>query len=266
MSHILSAGLRRLLLAALAVCLPASGALALSLSTVSRPDTDSLLLQFAKPGAYPLISRTGPAEISLTFPPGVLSPEDKPEGVDFGASQFIEGVRLSGDTLAVRLKTDAFGFVGWPQGESELKLQVYRDPAGANWRPPAGNQEPQTTSPPRDGAAPPKAASSLTLPVTPPNNKPGPLELPPLPASLGQGGGPAPAAPSGAASGGEAAKEPFYAVPYSLRATAMQVPAEKAPTLRPSGMEPPAAPPAAKTPSLADGASPPPAQGGGGAG
>ncbi|WP_300158913.1 tetratricopeptide repeat protein [Solidesulfovibrio sp.] len=267
MSHILSAGLRRVLLAALAVCLPASGALALSLSTVSRPDTDSLLLQFAKPGAYPLISRTGPAEISLTFPPGVLTPEDKPEGVDFGASQFFESVRLSGDTLAVRLKTDAFGFVGWPQGERELKLQVYRDPAGANWRSPTGSQEPQTTSPPRDEAPPPKAASSLTLPVTPPNNKPGPLELPPLPATLGQGGAPAaPAAASGGVPGGEAGKEPFYAVPYSLRATAMQVPPEKAPTLRPIGMEPPAAPSATKTPSVADGAPAVPAQGGGGAG
>lgn len=265
MSHSLSAGFRLLLLTALAVLLPAGGALALSLSTVSRPDTDSLLLQFAKPGIYPLVSRTGPAEISLTFPPGTLTPEDKPEGVDFGASQFIEGVRLAGDTLVVRLKTDAFGFVGWPQGERELKLQVYRDPAGANWRPPADAQGAQTTYPPRD-EAPAQQSAALKLPVTPPNNKPGPLELPPLPPSLGQGGV-APAAPAGTASGAQKAgepKEPFYAVPYSLRATAMHVSPEKSPTLRPSGMEP-LTPPSARAPSAA-GDAPVVAQGGSGAG
>ncbi|WP_428560168.1 MAG: tetratricopeptide repeat protein [Solidesulfovibrio sp. DCME] len=227
----------RLLAAVLAVLAPVTGAYALSVSTVSRPDTDSLILQFAKPGAYPLIARTGPAEISLTFPPGTLAGEDKPDNVDFSASPFIEGLRLSGDTLAVRLKTDAFGFVGWPQGEKELKLQVYRDPAGANWSPPAAPAGQDTMSPPRE--KPPVGGSALTLPVTPPNNKPGPLELPPLPASLGQppGTAAAPAATVPATAAKEAPKEPFYAVPYSMRATAMRVAPDKSPTLRPIGLD-----------------------------
>lgn len=233
MSPSLRAVLRRLLPAVLAVLLPASGALALSVSTVSRQDTDSLILAFGKPGSYPLIARTGPAEITLTFPPGTLAGEEKPENVDFTASQFIEGVQLAGDKLRVRLKTDAFGFVGWPEGERELKLQVYRDPSGAKWKPAPDASGEQTTSPPRE-PAPAKPASSLTLPVTPPNNKPGPLELPPLPP------GPAASPPSGrdaSRAAHEPAREPFYAVPYLLRATAMRVPPDKSPTLRPVGMD-----------------------------
>ncbi len=261
MSRPLRALLRRLLPAVLAVLVPATGALALSVSTVSRPDTDSLLLQFGKPGAYPLITRTGPAEISLTFPPGTLAAEDRPEGVDFGASQFIEGLRVNGDTLAVRLKTDAFGFVGWPQGEKELKLQVYRDPSGANWAPPAGSPGQDTTSPPREKPA--ASGSALTLPVTPPNNKPGPLELPPLPAGLGRPPETAAAPAAPAAAPRDAAKEPFYAVPSSIRATAMRVGPDKSPTLRPVGLDS-LAPSGAKAESAAAGAAAP--TGGSGAG
>jgi TolA-binding protein len=239
----LRAAVRRILCAAILAILPASAALALSVATVTRPDTDSLILQFAKRGSYPAIVRTGPAEITLTFPPGTLAEEQKPEGVDFSASKLVEGLRLTGDKVVVRLKTDAFGFVGWPEGEQGLKLQLYRDPAGANWTPQSTMTGPGTTSPPVNTTAAP--ASALTLPVTPPNNKPGPLELPPLPPSLTAQ--PAPAAAQGAAAGAPAdsgtaqgGREPFYAVPYSLRATAMHVSAEKSPILRPAGMDAPA--------------------------
>ncbi|MFP5258039.1 MAG: tetratricopeptide repeat protein, partial [Acidobacteriota bacterium] len=227
------AGIRRFLLAALLVVLPAVTAQALSVSTVTRADTDSLLLHFSKRGAYPAIARTGPAEISLTFPPGSLADEPPPPAADFHSSRLLEGVRVEGDTVLVRLKSDAFGFVGWPEGEQGLKLQVYRDPAGANWTPGAAGASPNTTWPPVEAAA--KPASSLTLPVTPPNPNPGPLQLPPLPPTLAS-----PAPPAEAPSG--AAKEPFYAVPSSMRATALRVGADKSPLLRPAGLEPAAAP------------------------
>ena len=69
---ILRAGFRHFLLGlATLIVLPTGGALALSVSSVTRPDTDSVILQFAKPGVYPNITRTGPAEISLAFPPGM---------------------------------------------------------------------------------------------------------------------------------------------------------------------------------------------------
>lgn len=227
--------------------------MALSVSTVTRPDTDSLILQFAKKGAYPVIARTGPAEISLTFPPGTLEGEKKPEEVDFKSSRLIEDVRLSGDTVLVRLKTDAFGFVGWPEGEGGVKVQVYRDPAGARWTPPQG--EANTTWPPAEESN--KVGSALTLPVTPPNNKPGPLELPPLPPALS-----APPAPGvrasvqpSAAAGSEAQgpREPFYAMPNSLRATALRVDADKAPVLRPGGLAPSLPPQAEVVPSQGGG-------------
>lgn len=246
MSLTLRAGLRCLLFAALFVACSQGLARALSVSTVTRPDTDSLILQFAKPGSYPTIARTGPVEVTLTFPPGTLAKEEKPEAVDFKSSRLIEGMREDGDTLVVRLKTDAFGFVGWPQGEQELKLQVYRDPAGANWTPSPPAAALNTTSPPRENATPP--ASAVTLPVTPPNNKPGPLHLPPLPASLDgkteardqqRPGGPLPAPDSAAKAEAAGSKEPFYAVPYSLRATAMHVAPDKSPMLRPTGMDAP---------------------------
>ncbi len=251
MSPRLAALWRLLLLAACLAALSAKPAWALSVSTVTRPDTDSLIVQFAHKEAYPAIARTGPSEITLTFPPGVLANETKPENVDFKSSRLIEDMRLAGDAVVVRLKTDAFGYVGWPDGEQALKLQIYRDPAGANWSP--GQAEGQgTTSPP--AAAPAAAGPAVTLPVTPPNNKPGPLELPPLPPAVAQPPAASPAAPSPGADG---AKEPFYAVPYSLRATALRVPPEKSPTLRPAGSS--GAGPLAEAPKAGEAASTGPA-------
>lgn len=221
---------RILLLAVVLAVLPDRATLALSVSTVTRADTDSLIVQFAPAGIFPSISRTGAREITLNFPPGSLADEKKPENVDFGSSRLVEDLRLTGDTMVVRLRTDGFGYVGWPDGEHAVKLQIYRDPAGANWSP-AGQS---TTSPP---AGPPVASSAVTLPVTPPNNKPGPLELPPLPPALA-----APVSgPAGGPSAPLAAKEPYYAVPYSLRAQALHVPPEKSPILRPAGLDMPAA-------------------------
>lgn len=217
---------RVLLLTACLAVLPVRTALALSVSTVTRPDTDSLIVTFGPAGLFPSIARTGAREITLTFPPGSLAAEKSPEGADFTSSRLIDNLRLSGDKVVVRLRTDAFGYVGWPEGEHALKLQVYRDPAGANWTPAGSASATRPPGPPREGA------SALTLPVTPPNNKPGPLELPPLPPALsGPEGVKGPAAPA------PAAKEPYYAVPYTLRAEALRVPPEKSPTLRPAGME-----------------------------
>ena len=226
----LRAAFGRLLLAALLAALSAGPAAALSVSTVTKADTDSLLLQFSKRGGYPTITRTGPVEISLVFPPGGLGGEAPPGPADFNSSRLLEGVRLEGDAVIVRLKSDAFGFVGWPEGEQGLKLQVYRDPAGANWSAGAASATPNTTWPPAEPPAV-KPASALTLPVTPPNPKPGPLDLPPLPPSLTP-----PAAEPAKAGRGEAAKEAFYAVPSSMRATALRVSPDKAPVLRPDGM------------------------------
>ena len=216
---------RVLFLAACLAVLPVRTALALSVSTVTRPDTDSLIVTFGPAGLFPTIARTGAREVTLTFPPGSLAAEKSPEGLDFGSSRLVDNLRLTGDKVVVRLRTDAFGYVGWPEGEHALKLQVYRDPAGANWTPGGGPDASPLAGPPRDGGP------ALTLPVTPPNNKPGPLELPPLPPALAApDAGKAPAAPA-------AAKEPYYAVPYTLRAEALRVPPEKSPTLRPAGME-----------------------------
>jgi len=219
---------RILVLAAFLAVLPDRALLALSVSTVTRADTDSLIVQFGMAGAFPGITRTGPREITLRFPPGSLKDEKQPEGVDFASTRLIDNVRLSGDTVVVGLRTDGFGYVGWPEGEHALKLQIYRDPAGANWTPGGAS----TTTPP---AGPPAASPAVTLPVTPPNNKTGPLELPPLPPSL-------PASDKAGVQGASAAspvREPYYAVPYSLRAQALRVPPEKAPILRPGGLDKP---------------------------
>ena len=78
MSLTFRAVIRRLFLAVLLAVLPAATAQALSVATVTRADTDSLILQFSRRGSYPTIVRTGPAEISLTFPPGALTDEAPP--------------------------------------------------------------------------------------------------------------------------------------------------------------------------------------------
>ena len=66
---------RRLLFAAFLAVLPAATAQALSVATVTRADTDSLILQFSKRGTYPTIARTYKDQIALVEATGKAQPD-----------------------------------------------------------------------------------------------------------------------------------------------------------------------------------------------
>ncbi len=213
---------------------------AVSYSFTTKADQDTLNVVFDAPGVFPTIVRTGPRQIALQFPPGAVSPPKMEEAINFKQSRFIESVVVAGNRILITCNTNQFGFVGWPAGEEELKLQIYRDPMGANWTPPTekktGEPQPQTPKPEAAGPAPNADIPTVTE-----------LDLPP-PAD-GSGDGPAAsgavAAPPSSGSGPaalpdlpkltEPAREPFYAANYAVRSKISKAGPDAAVVLRPNG-------------------------------
>ncbi|MDQ7833418.1 MAG: tetratricopeptide repeat protein [Desulfovibrionaceae bacterium] len=242
----LFAGSLRLLLLAALLAAPARSVWAVTYSFTTKSDMDTLSLGFSPHAGYPTVTRTGVREISLIFPPEAGELSAPPDTLDFSQSRFIEGVRRIPNGLAVILRSDAVGFVGWPAGEGGLKLQIYRDPQGAKWTPaspvppapppaaPAGGQPPvpRETSP---GGKQNVDLPPLTQP--PPDTRgppapPGPQGpgLPPLPAEM-EAAAPVdtPTPPPGTP------REPFFSVPHSLRAGVERAGPAEATVLRPDG-------------------------------
>lgn len=267
MNPTLVAALARLLLL-LALLLPTGRfsllapdeALALELSFTTRPDNDNLSFVFATPGAFPTVTRTGPRELSLARPPGAARETLSDKRIDFRQSRFIEDVRQADGGLSVRLKTDQFGYVAWPEGENALKIQIYRDPQGANWRPPARTEGAEAapspdTAKPAVEAAPVRQRIEPPRASTPPDPTPRKAELPELPTlealvaetaapappgapvSPPGGAGTSPTRPAGQAGPDPAAgpKEPFFAVGHSLRAPIQPGGPDRAQVIRPGG-------------------------------
>ncbi|WP_246287735.1 tetratricopeptide repeat protein [Desulfolutivibrio sulfoxidireducens] len=281
------AGLLRLLaLAVLLAALPRF-AWAVTYSFSTKADMDTLTVGFPASGGHPTVTRTGQREITLVFPPGSPSPDAPSENLDFSQSRFIAGVRPSTHGLVVSLRTDAVGFVGWPAGDGAVKIQIYRDPLGANWRPdsPAARSgTPSAAAPSVSGPSAPPVSSGVKAPVEIPQAKgekrPAALPslgenippaggesghaLPALPPALGGQGGEAPKATAPVAADA-LSREPFFAVPHSLRSAVEHAGPDAARVLRPEGAVtiPSSLPPAASDPGgasrpLSDQAVPPP--------
>lgn len=275
------AGILRFLLLAALVAVPARPVWAVSYSFTTKSDMDTLSVGFPPQAGYPTVTRTGAREISLIFPPGTEGLAVPPESLDFKQSRFIEGVRPIPGGLAVVLRSDAVGFVGWPAGEGGLKLQIYRDPQGAKWTPPG---PPQGQNIPESPGPPPQAVPAAGPGPAPKGMPPGekrPVDLPPLapPAPSVQEGAPdagrvadqvsppagdaetPPVPPSGPAAppvAADAAREPFFSVPHSLRAGVERAGPTEATVLRPGGaISPPVPPSPSASPDAPSGTFPP---------
>jgi TolA-binding protein len=211
-----AAGCVRLLLLAALAAAPLRFAWAATYSFTTKSDMDTLSLGFAPQTGYPVVTRTGLKEISLIFPPGTEGLSAPPDTLDFKQSRFIEAVRPIPGGLAVLLRSDAVGFVGWPAGAGGLKLQIYRDPQGAKWTPPgqpSGSPPEQKPQPPQ--APPPSEAASVAAPspgpAAPGPSSPAAPPAPPVAQTPPPGEKPAatpPAVTAPAGSGGESAASP----------------------------------------------------------
>ncbi len=275
-----SAGIPRLLV--LAVCLVAlpGSVWAASYSFTTKSDMDTLTVGFPSAGGYPTVTRTGRKEITLVFPPGMSVPDAPPENLNFSQSRFIAGVQPTSHGLVVTLRTDAFGFVGWPAGEGAIKIQIYRDPLGAKWTPDSSGAQ--------NGISPDSAPSASVPGVPGPPDSKAPSEPPQgrdekRPAALPALEEKAPAPDAGADSGrslpslpaslagdpgrpqetaspektDSRAREPFFAVSHSLRSAVEHAGPDAAKVLRPGGIVAPPSPVPSVSPDAAGKASSP---------
>lgn len=240
---------------------------ALTYSFTTKPDQDALNFVFDKQGIFPTITRTGLKQITLQFPPGTITPPKLDEEINFKQSRHILNVTVAGNKVLINLNTDKFGFVGWPSGEQELKLQIYRDPMGANWTPPKAGKPGETTASAETPAAPqgvlpdgvmPDVPDLETLPAQPGGSEArSPIQLPKeftdptvAPEEQPQGGssvggaiggtvgasGTAPAVLPDLPQTAEPRREPYYAAAYAVRSKIERVGPDEAPFLRPSGV------------------------------
>ena len=99
-----------------------------------EPSADVLTITFAKKAPPPMVLRTGSRRVEVLFPQGTkLGPLPKA----LAKGRHIQGLSIADNVLAVDMGDESFGFVSSPAGDRAVKLQVYYDPAGARWNPPA---------------------------------------------------------------------------------------------------------------------------------
>jgi len=175
------------------LCLPDPAA-ALRVNFASQGDSDRLTFSFDS-GTLPenSVRRTGPRELRVQLPATIWDTEPRPGSKDM-PGKLVEAIRSDGEGVLITTRTDAFGFISLPTpGRPEFVLQVFRDPIGARWRPPA-----EAAPAPASAAGTVEAADRA--PEVPATQADGPAEtqLPPE-------------------SGVPADRRPFFAVPYSVR-------------------------------------------------
>ncbi|MBG0790925.1 MAG: tetratricopeptide repeat protein [Desulfovibrionaceae bacterium] len=182
-----------------------SPAHALRVNFQSRGDSDRLTFIFdSNTLPQSSVSRTGGREIVVSLPQNVWDTETKPTVKDF-PGKLVASITATDSGVRIVTKTNGFGYIRVPSaGKPEFVLQIFRDPIGARWKPPAPastapaeapvpkKEEPEL--PAQTGAA--QVAQALDA-ATPPQPVEGEADLP--------------------AETADADRKPFFAVPYSVR-------------------------------------------------
>lgn len=150
--------------------------------------------------------RTGVRELRVALPAGIWDAETRP-GTKDAPGKLVESIRVDGDAVLITTRTDAFGFIRLPTpGQPQFVLQIFRDPIGARWKPreeapPASVPAPATPEERPEAAAAVSAQSAAPAPAAAPAAD-GPAAA----------GGDLPPEPGGAGD-----RQPFFAVPYTVR-------------------------------------------------
>lgn len=136
-----------------------------------HPQKDRLVFAFASTIPTFTLERTGPKTLSLNLPEDIWKKETLPQGVSLDTSRMIDQVTRDRHTILIRLKTPAFGFIYFPLVPSKkLVVDIFRDPMGAQWKPPvAQNPDPAPSVPiPPKVKTQPKATQEQAAVSTPP--------------------------------------------------------------------------------------------------
>ncbi|WP_243547086.1 tetratricopeptide repeat protein [Pseudodesulfovibrio tunisiensis] len=208
-----------LALALLAGLLHASPCAALRVNFDSRGDVDRITFSFDSGKMQPYsVARTGERELTVGFDPGIWDVEPKPGGKDFPAKQ-VESITTRGDDVIIRTRSNAFGyFRSDVPGRPQLLLQVYRDPIGARWKPPA--PEVPTPAPEATPTPEPQPATRTgqAVPVSAPEVPAAAISAPEVSAAPTQSATVRPS-PEDQQPTPQTAddRKPFFSVPYSVR-------------------------------------------------
>lgn len=208
------------LLALVVGLITASPAAALRVNFKKQGDSDKLTFSFdsGKMGDVK-VRRTGKETISVILPGNIWDTESKPGGKDY-PGKLVKSIRAVPGGVELVTHTNEFGYIKVPvSGKPQFVLQVYRDPIGARWKPPAAKSSSKPTS---TAKAKPKTAPKQTArPAAPkPVEQKQVVQQPVQPAPLAK-------VESELPSEGEQRK-PFFSVPYSVR-NEVRPPGEGAP-------------------------------------
>lgn len=110
--------------------------LALEYFIKTGPDMDSLRFVFDSKGLDPQVKRTGRQQITVSFAPGALKDEKDPTPLPLASMRILNAINIGSSDITINTKTNAFGYIRIPAGNGELRIQFFRDPFGAKWRPP----------------------------------------------------------------------------------------------------------------------------------
>ena len=189
---------------------------ALRVAFQSKGDSDRLTFSFdSKVLPESSVSRTGREEIVVSLPAGIWNTEAKPTVKD-SPGKLVSSITATEQGVRIVTKTNAFGYIRVPSsGKPEFVLQIFRDPIGARWEPPAPAQaaiSPLPTPPavgqPVQTEQPGAARVAQALDAVVPPNQPA---ADPLAQSAIRGEADLPVDPT------EEGRKPFFAVPYSVR-------------------------------------------------
>ncbi len=223
------------LVAGLLLPLPAD---ALRVNIQRQGDSDKMVFSFDsnKLPEYS-VRRDGKQSLVITLPADVWKTEARPGDKDF-PGKLVQSIRVSGNTVLITTRTNAFGFIRVPvAGKSQFLLQLYRDPIGSRWKPAKAEPPATPTLPPAKPVQPrPRAATPVEkpLPAAVPSAQP---ETPGADVPTAQSAQPvatqveADLPPEQRTTGD---RKPFFSVPYSVRTEVTPPPGQGQPVAVPS--------------------------------
>jgi len=190
----------------------ASPAAALRINLQTQGDADKLTFSFDSSELPDVqVGRSGTKSVFVTLPADVWDKETKPNDKDY-PGKLVQSIRAVPGGMELSLKSNAFGYIKVPvPGKPQFILQLYRDPIGARWKPPA--PAPAETAAPKAAPAPePQAAPApVTPPVAEQPQQPAPVQAAPAEQPAAAPTAEADLPPDGAQ------QKPFFSVPYSVR-------------------------------------------------
>lgn len=216
---------------------------ALSYELSVSESTETLRFFLDSPITSPHVRRTGTQQLFISLGSNAWQRETQPEPQTFPRSRLIRSIHPSRTGLIVTMATNAFGFIKLPTQGEQMTMQVFKDPIGARWKPRTGkhaspkpkraSKRPEPVKRSQASSKPVEIVSS-TKPESISSEVKASVEMPRTSAQntdqVKVDESSEVEAPVSAPSADDVGKEPFFSVPYAMRAPVKKVGPSKAET------------------------------------